>query len=178
MKPVRFRKKLIQCTLAVLLFTYGSTACAQDPTDDDLPPDPGQTNITVNKIQDLHFGAFSVTGGGGSVTVSSTGVRTASGSVSLLNLGIFFQQAIFNIEAPPGTFIAITYATSATLTGSSGGTASLQLGACHPASSFTTTADPPARTEFSLGGTLTIGSTIASPPGQYSGTFEIVVNYE
>jgi hypothetical protein len=162
----------------ILLLFFSSIASAQgNPTDDDdFPGDPAAA--TINKVQDLHFGAFSVTGSGGSIAISNTGMRTASGGVTLLNLGVLIQQAIFDIEAPSGTIVSITNGPDAILNGSNGGSVTLKLGTCSPASPFTTMVEPPARTEFSIGGTLTIGDSASSPPGQYSGTFEVYINYQ
>ncbi len=156
---------MLVCTL--------QAALAQNPSDDD-PPDPGAISIT--RFQDLLFGAFSHTGAGGTVTVLANGSRSATGSVVLLSMGQVFYPAIFEIEAPEGTIISILNGPNATLTGSNGGTMTLTLGACSPASPFTTTVQPPGTTPVTVGGTLSVAA--ASPPGTYSGSFSIIVNYQ
>jgi hypothetical protein len=55
---------------------------------------------------------------------------------------------------------------------------SLQLGASNPATPFQTIAAQPAKTQFSFGGTLTVGNSSSSPPGSYSGTIYITFNQE
>jgi hypothetical protein len=95
-----------------------------------------------------------------------------------LNFGVQFGQAIFEIDAPAGTIISILNGPDATLTGSNGGTMSLHLGNSYPASPFTTTVTPPARTPVSIGGTLTVGNATVSPPGSYTGTIDITFNYQ
>jgi hypothetical protein len=129
---------------------------------------------SVTTIQNLGFGAFSNGASGGTITVTSFGDRTSTGSVTLLNLGQPYSQALFDVVAPPGTIISITNGPDATLTGSNGGTMSLQLGVSDPASPIA--ADPSGTTRISLGGTLTIGNTATSPPGSYTGTFYITFN--
>jgi hypothetical protein len=157
-----------------LVFCLAQGAFAQNPTDDDLPPDPGAISIT--RAQDLLFGAFSKTGSGGTVTVLNNGSRMATGGIVLLNLGQVYYPAIFEIEAPPGTIISILNGPDATLTGSNGGALTLTLGSCSPASPFTTTVASPGTTSVSIGGTLTVGAS--NPPGTYSGSFSVIVNYQ
>jgi hypothetical protein len=52
----------------------------------------------------------------------------------------------------------------------------LTLGSCSPASPFTTTVASPGTTSVSIGGTLTVGAS--NPPGTYSGSFSVIVNYQ
>jgi hypothetical protein len=156
-----------------LLVCLGQGAFAQNPTDDDLPPDPGSVSIT--RSQDLRFGAFSKSGSG-TITVSNSGMRTATGAIVLMNLGQVYYPAIFEIEAPVGTIITILNGPDATLTGSNGGTLTLTLGPCSPASPFTTTVASPGTTSVAIGGTLAVGAS--NVPGTYSGTFSVIVNYQ
>lgn len=129
---------------------------------------------SVATIQNLGFGAFSNGGSGGTITVSSSGNRTATGSITLLNLGQPYSQALFDVLAPAGTIISITNGPDAILTGSNGGTMNLRPGNSDPASPIAT--DPSGTTRISLGGTLAIGNVAASPPGTYTGTFYITFN--
>ena len=146
---------------------------AQGPTDS-LPDDPGA--VSIYNVQNMSFGAFSVGAGGGTVSVSTSGTRSATGSVTLLNMGISYFNATFEIEAPPATIITVVNGSNINLTGSNGGTATLQLGSCSPASPFITLALPPARTSVKIGGTLTMSGS--PPPGNYSGTFSVTFNYQ
>ncbi len=160
-----------------LLFLSGmSFLCfAQNPTDS-LPGDPGA--LSVYTIQNLSFGAFSNGLSGGTVAISSAGTRSVTGSVTALNLGITYFQSIFEIEAAEGAIISITNGPDATLTGSNGGTMSLKLGNSAPGSPFINTTPSPARTQISIGGTLSVGAPSSNPPGTYSGTFYIIFNQE
>ena len=171
---MKSRRYLIIRSLLFALFTLlYCSASAQDPTDS-LPGDPG--GVDVSKVQDLSFGAFSAGAGSGTVTISNSGTRSSTGGVTLLNLGVSYFNAVFDIEAPPGTIITVINGSNINLTGSNGGTATLQIGSCSPASPFTTTASPPSRTPVSIGGTLTVGSS--PTPGTYSGTFSVTFNYQ
>jgi hypothetical protein len=161
--------------LMVLLCALPALSYAQNPADS-LPGDPAA--IAIYTVQDMSFGAFSTSGSGGTVTVSNSGTRTATGSITPLNLGVPYYQSIFEIDAPQGTIISILNGPATTLTGSNGGSVSVAIGGSQPASPFSTTVIQPARTQVNIGGTLTVGNAASSPPGSYSGTLSITFNYQ
>ena len=135
------------------------------------PPNP---IIVTATAQNLSFGAFYHGALGGSVTISAGGLRSATGDIVLLNLGDAFSAALYNVLADPGTLISILNGPDATLSGSNGGSLILHLGATDPASPFITSEIPPALNSLYIGGTLTIGNSIANPPGIYSGSFDVI----
>jgi len=173
---VRNRNYLARSVALMLFIVLSNFARAQNPTDS-LPDDPGLTSFSVNKIQDMNFGAFSLTSGG-SIMLTNSGLRSATGGVVLMGLGVSYFQAMFEVEAPEGTIVTIMNGPNATLTGSNGGSLTLQLGTSSPTSPFTTTAVSPSRTTISIGGTLVAGTPASSPPGNYTGTFDIYFNYQ
>ncbi len=126
----------------------------------------------------MHFGAFTQGAIGGSIVISPTGMRTATGDVVLLNMGVSFLEAIFEIEGIVGSNVSIVNGPNATLTGSNGGTMSMSIGAATPGSSFINNVAPPGRTPVHIGGTLYVGAPASNPPGTYSGTFYITFNQE
>ncbi len=139
---------------------------AQEP-----PPRPITVTVTA---QSLSFGAFTLGGVGGTITVDPDGSRSSSGDVIPLAIaGYSFSAALYEIDANPGTLINIMNGPDVILTGIPGGTMTLTIGSCSPASPFVTTAIPPATTSLYVGGTLTVGNTISNPPGSYSGSFNI-----
>lgn len=157
--------------LLIILFS-GFSLCvqAQIPTDS-LPKDPG--SISVYSVQNLNFGSFSQGTSGGTVSVSPAGVRSVTGTVVAINQGGAVYPAIFEVEAAAGVVITVQNGSNVSLTGSNGGTMTLQLGASNPVSPFTSTVAPPGRTQVSIGGTLTVGNASTSRPGNYSGTFSV-----
>ena len=160
----------------VILLTFVSALCfAQNPTDS-LPGDPG--SIAVSTVQNLSFSSFSHGNVGGSVIISSSGVRSVTGDIVALNIGSPYYQAIFDIEAPQGSIISILNGPDVILAGSNGGSMSLRIGNSYPASPFSTTVNPPQRTEVNVGGTLNVGNLSSSPPGSYTGTIYITFNQE
>lgn len=132
----------------------------------------------INAVQGFNFGTFYQGNSGGTVTISSSGSRSATGDIVLMNTGSSALQAIFEIEAPSGTVISILEEQDAMLTGSNGGSLTLQLQALDLGNPFTTTVAPPNHTRINIGGMLTIGNTGASPAGSYTGTFNITINQE
>jgi hypothetical protein len=115
---------------------------------------------------------------GGKVAISTNGSRTATGNVVLLNFGTPYYQAIFEMEAPVGTIVSISPDKKASLTGSSGGTMKLRIDNMAPSSPFVISVPPPGRTRIFIGGTLSVGNTKQTPPGFYTGTFDISFNYQ
>lgn len=159
--PRKLTKSLFSLALALLL---GGAAYTQIQS--------------VTTLQNMSFGAFSQGSNGGKVMLSASGLRTSSGSVVLLGLGISFYQAIFEIGAPAGTVISVLNGPDITLSGSNGGTMTLHLDAPSPASPFISQVNPPAKTTVIIGGTLTVGSAATTPPGTYSGSFSVTFNNE
>jgi hypothetical protein len=151
--------------LMVLFMMNSSLLHGQEP-----PPRPLEITVTP---QSLAFGAFSIGATGGSVTVQPDGSRSSGGDVILLMLGFSYSACLLELVANPGTLISVLNGPDATLTGSGGGTMSLHLGSCSPASPFVMTTEPPDKTNFYIGGTLTVGNLAANPPGSYTGTFNI-----
>lgn len=160
----------------IVIFSISSLFCyAQSPTDT-LPGDPAA--LSVYTTQNISFGAFAHGNSGGTITISPDGIRTVTGDVIALNLGIQYNNAIFEIESPSGTIISIINGPDVTLTGSNGGSMSLHIGSSNPASPFNNTTAPPGKTLINIGGTLTVGGAATSPPGSYSGSIYITFNQE
>ena len=149
---------------------------AQTTPTDTLPGDPGA--LSIYTVQNIHFGAFTQGAIGGTVVVSPSGTRSATGDVVLLNMGMSFLEAIFELEGVVGVNVSIMNGPNATLTGSNGGSMSMSIGTSSPASPFTITVQPPSRTQVKIGGTLNVGAPASNPPGTYSGTFYITFNQE
>jgi hypothetical protein len=151
--------------MALLIFIQ-LPAWSQEP-----PPRP--ISIYVNPAQGLIFGAFFQGPTGGTVIISPGGSRSVTGSVVQANLGFPFSPAIFEVDANPGTLIAIMNGPDVLLSGSNGGTLLLHIGGSSTGSPFVATATSPARTQVRIGGTLTVGNPLANPAGSYSGMFSV-----
>ncbi len=150
-----------------LIYGFFTEAVAQP-----LPPRP--VIITVNSSQPLAFGAFTPGAAGGTVTVTPDGgTRSSSGTVILLNMGMIYTPAMFYVRANPGTVISLLTGPPSTITGSNGGSLTLQTDGTWPSSPFVTMVPFQQQTTVLVGGTLTVGTIAANPPGSYSGTIDV-----
>lgn len=156
---------ILQVAAVIMGILAGYTASGQEE-----PPMP--INVYVNTAQGLNFGAFYSRDGGGNVIIYPGGSRSVTGDIVEVSAGYSYSPALFEIEANTGTLITILGSVS-TLTGSNGGSMTLTTGDTYPSVPFITTAISPARTMLSLGGILTINNPLASPPGFYSGVFQV-----
>lgn len=144
-------------------------------------PDLPQRTLTVTATQAINFGTFCVTGlAGGTVILGYDGSRSSTGDVILLSMAPTAQPAIFEIKLCQGRNVTITFDATITLTGSNGGSFTLDIGPTEKGgnnSNFTTNSDCNFITPLRVGGTLYIPSGPAIP-GSYSGSFEITFNQE
>jgi hypothetical protein len=143
-------------------------------------PDLPQRSLTVTATQAIHFGTFCLTGGaGGTVTVGYDGSRISTGDVLLLSMAPSAQPAIIEIKLCQGRNVIITFSATTTLTGSNGGSLTLDIGPTEKGisgASFTTNSDCNFITPLRVGGTLHVPGTAI--PGTYTGDFEITFNQE
>jgi hypothetical protein len=157
--------------LATVLFFCFDFSFAQP----NLPP----RTITVTPTQGIHFGTLCATGSGGTVTVVWDGSRTSTGDITLLSMAPTAQPAIFEIKLCQGRNVIITFAATTILTGSNGGSLTLDIGPTEKGPNgaiFPTNNDCNFITPLRVGGTLHIPGTVI--PGIYTGSFDITFNYE
>jgi len=160
-------KKTINYVIFGLIFTLFSFSTKAQEN----PPIPVQ--VQVSTLQFLNFGAFTTGISGGTVTVTSNGIRNATGDVVLLSMGQPVSAALFDVTANPGTIIQIQ-PQSSSLTGSNGGSITLNIDSYSTGQTFITTANPLFDPNpVYVGGTLSVGSSVANPPGQYNGNFTL-----
>lgn len=145
-----------------LLFALASFGC---------PPLLYAANIEIASLQPLSFGKFVAVSG--SVTVSPSGTRVATGGIVLLQTGPG-QAAQFLVTGDADAAYAVTLPVDGTVSIANGGTSVAVNGfASSPAS---TGLLPGGGTQIlSVGARLEV--TAGLPPGVYSGTFSVVVDY-
>jgi Domain of unknown function (DUF4402) len=149
---------------SLLLFAVAGMIVAQEP-----PPRPLEVHTTG---QELSFGAFTLTGGGGSVIIYANGSRDFTGNVVLLSVNPVYSTARLELIANPGTLVSLLGWPSSTLSSGSS-TMSFKIDSTLPVAPFVIDSEPPDCTTLDLGGTLTVGSLLSNPPGTYTGTFNI-----
>ena len=167
-KSKRFLKLLFFTT--VLFFTVSSSFA--QPV---LPP----RTITVTATQPLYFGTICVNGLGGTVIMGYDGSRTSTGNIALLSMAPTSQPAIFEIKLCQGRNVIITFSPTTILTGSNGGSLTLDIGPTEKGGnnvSFPTNNDCNFITPLRVGGTLHVPGTAI--PGIYTGSFDITFNHE
>lgn len=128
--------------------------------------------ITIVNTQALAFGSFAA-GSGGSVTVSAAGVRSAGGGVVLLSAGAG-SGASFSVTGDPNLTYAITLPANGVAALSSGAN-SMALTAFTSSPASTGVLSAGGSQTLSVGATLGVGGNQAA--GNYSGSFNVIVNY-
>lgn len=165
-KIIHFFKLLL---LTMVVFFYTNYFLVQ--------PSLAKQTITVSVTQVINFGAFCLTGDkGGDIILGYDGRRTSTGNLLLFAMPPFAQPAIFEIDYKKNRDVNITFNATSILTCSDGGTLTFDLGPTDRGingSSFTMNGDV---ISLYLGGTLHIPGK--SPPGIYSGSYEITFNTE
>jgi len=166
-KIININKHLLVTLLAsVFMFFIQIQVKAQEQ-----PPRP--IAVYVSPVQGLSFGSMILGPTGGTVIVYPDGTRSSTGDVILGNFGFTWSPALFEIEANRGTLINILNGPNVVLTGSNGGTMSMEIGGSDPVAPFAITLTYPTRTFVRIGGTLTVGTSASNPEGSYSGTFQV-----
>ena len=157
------------CRILLILcvwFLNGYNLKAQE-----MPPRP----VSLSLVQSLNFGAFSQSMGGGSVIVYPSGPRIATGDILLVNLGYMYFPALFELEGNPGTVVHFMAGPETILTGSQGGMMTMILGDSEPLSPFIlSSSSQNGNLQIYIGGTLIVGNPISNPPGNYSGSFNVM----
>jgi hypothetical protein len=151
----------------LLIYSVSLELKAQEP-----PPRPIRINETA---QTLRFGAFYLGASGGTVIIDPSSSRTSTGDVVLLGLGYPFSAALFEVHAHRGTVVGILFGPAVTLTGTPSGSMTLRIDSSNPTSPFVSTVNFNIAIPLYIGGTLTVGNSVANPPGSYTGTFSITI---
>lgn len=160
---ILLKRMVLSSFLTSCLCTLSFQLIAQEK-----PPRPITVEVAI--AQHLSFGPIIPMGVGGSVTVTFNGFRTAVGNVILPYISAIITPALFIVDAEPGTLITIVNVPSVQLSGSNGGSLTLQLGESSTGNPFITTGT---RTNVFIGGTLLIGSLLENHAGFYSGSFQV-----
>lgn len=122
--------------------------------------------IDVTNDQGLAFGSFcQLNDNGGTATVSNAGVRSSTGDIILLSSTFFYSIFTITTDHPSPVEVNIDQPV-AILSGSNGGSISLQLDQALPFSPSVSSGSP---AEVYIGGTLTLGPQASNPPGHYTG---------
>lgn len=167
------RKNYFLITFLIFLSLTCSKGIAQEN-----PPFPVTVEVReIQNAQGLNFGSFTVDNSGGSVFISSNGIRTGETGVHLLNLGSNHHYAIYDIYANPGTLLQILPVHNIPLSGPAGSNVTLSINPARDTNTgqtFITITNPH---EVIVGGELKIPPG-GGPAGSYHATFNLTFIHE
>lgn len=126
--------------------------------------------ISIVKQADLLFGELSAGATPGTVVIDPAGSRTATGGVTFA--GTTFSVASFTVSGGANKTYSITLPGSITI---SDGTNTMTVDTFTSNPSGTGTLDASGTQTLTVGATLSVGAN--QPPGTYSGTFQVSVDY-
>lgn len=136
-----------------------------------------ESRISITQLSNLSFGAFYPGQFGGSIEISTNGMRAASGSVILLHSESTASAAVFEIKCPSNTMIHILVDPKIELEDASRGTL-----ICEPIFTEPTQFISPNNAEsgflYSIGAKLNVQDASVESPGIYSGRFNVIIVLE
>jgi hypothetical protein len=177
--PVRSKRFILLASTAVqalLAFVLVLTPCAASAQ-----------QVALSNTRGLDFGRF-VAGSGGTIVLSPSGLRSRTGGVILLNSPSAGQAAFSATQSTldtgrgrPGTTAATATSTAVIVSVPANGATYLTSGANSMAVGDFVTQDA-LLAVGSGGASLAVGATLVvapnQPPGNYSGTFSVIVNHQ
>jgi hypothetical protein len=122
--------------------------------------------------QELSFGTFYLTGGGGAVSVSASGIRNVSGNVHPIT-SWSCAAAVLTFESTSTNTVTVDVDDIFHLSDGNGGSLELQINSFHPGSTFTPVIGS---NEVRIGGTITVISGASS--GSYGGSFRVTLHQQ
>lgn len=135
--------------------------------------------LTITKNADLLFGTVvKPATGSGTVTVSTAGARSVTGSVVGLSSGNTPQASQFTVGGEGGQSISVTIPSTFTMTNGTDTltvTTSNNLSGSASAQTLSNALGASGSLAFNVGGVTTVASTIST--GAYSGTFTVSAAY-
>lgn len=132
---------------------------------------------SIYTLSPFRFGAFYTGNLGGTVTLSYEGIRTATGNVVLLPLGIV-GPAVMEIRAPSNSMIHLHYEQRLHLKSSHGAFIAMLPGELSLGNPFVSPPNAESGFTVSFGGVIELDGGQHNPPGEYSGSIHIVLVVE
>jgi hypothetical protein len=133
------------------------------------------TAIAISSTATLNFGQIAPSGTAGTVTISTAGVRSSAGGVTLGNQ-VTVAAATFGVTGAPNNVYTIVLPADGVVTLASGGSPAMAVDdfVSDPASPGTLNGG--GSDTVRVGATLSVG--VNQPNGNYSGTFNVTVAYQ
>lgn len=130
------------------------------------------TPLAIVKVTDLLFGKLTAGGAGGTITMTPAGVRTAGGGVTLFTQGNISNAASFTVNGEGTLTYAITLPPSDVTLISGSDSMTVNTFSSDPSGTGTLAAGTQT---LSVGATLNVAAN--QPAGNYTGNFNVIVDY-
>jgi hypothetical protein len=128
---------------------------------------------TITKLNDMDFGCVTVTTAGTAILDSNTGAVTTTGGVAFA--GCFPHAAQFAAVSPSKTIVRITIPNRPVTLTRSGGTETMTVDTWTINGATTRNVIAHETFSFAIGGTLHVAANQVE--GTYTGTFDVILNY-
>ncbi len=132
---------------------------------------PTAPSLVITKNNDIEFGSIIPSATSGSVTINPDTDVVTSSNVTLLTSGAIRKSASFNISG--GANQSLTFVFPATIQLSAPGVSPKMT--YDLTKNNITKLNQSGTATLKIGGTLSVGAN--QPPGSYTGTFQVTVNY-
>lgn len=132
------------------------------------------TAISISNTQALAFGKFAA-GSGGSVTIAPSGARSAMGGVALLSSS-GGSAAQFTVSGDANFTYSISLPANGTVFLTNGGGQTMSLNNFSSSPGTVGQLSVMGNQTLSVGAALNVGNNQAT--GAYSGSFDVIVNYD
>lgn len=175
-------KKLIFLIAAVVMMAGFTITVMAQVTENTAAGAKILAALSITEDAAMHFGTMGVLAGtGGTCVVTTAGVRTATGGVTLSLIAPTFTVATYTVTGDPTYTYAITLPTTITVTKPTTletmtiGTLLAKSTSGVESHTATGTIEGGGTEQFKIGGTLTV--IAAQVAGLYAGTFDVTVAY-
>ncbi len=156
-----FRARVAAGLLSLAMLCWGASDLLAKP-------------IRVRATDDLAFGQItsSIIQSGAVIIAAATGAKTTTGGAT--DLGGTHSRSIFDVNGDKNTAFSISLPSSVTLTGSGADTVIVDGFTSDPAGSGVL--GPNGSATLNVGATLNLNAN--HPAGSYSGSYDVIVNYQ
>lgn len=134
--------------------------------------DRTKLRASIYTLSPFQFGAFYPGNTGGTVMLTYDGMRSSSGSIVLLPLGIV-GPAVFEIRSASNTMVQLLYDKQVHLKSAAGASILLLPGELSLGNPFITPPGAGSGFTISMGGVIDLNGGTQYPPGEYAGVFQV-----
>ncbi|MBN2666494.1 MAG: DUF4402 domain-containing protein [Bacteroidales bacterium] len=162
--------------IAVVMLAFAGTVKAQTATATSSAAAVIIAPLSITNTAGLHFGTIMRSGTAGTVTIAPDGTRSddGGGGVTLSALAPVHSAATFDVEGEDGRTVTITLPGTITITNLAADDMDVDTFVSDPDAANPVTLTG-AATVLRVGATLNVGAN--QPSGEYTGTFNVSVNY-